>query len=242
MPGALKLSVRSAMIDERIVHDCYLGQALRQGGGVSTPFVQNVPVVALVGSRGMLPTQGTADGNAISGPASDKSEFRQRCRIGRFPATKLRPLFVSGVIGDSGGSWFRQLNNLLIDWAIDTGATNFKAGDQVTLPASGKVVPNTQVVAADLGIGNIGAGAGVFVRGQVTLASGETVYGGSARSVTTTNSAENVLKSVGQAAQWSQAGDLSTVSRTALVQGFAMQGPYGRRHVCSWLLRSRRRG
>ena len=140
-----------------------LASAPKQGGGVSTPFVQNVPGVALVGSRGMLPTQGTADGYAISGPASDKSEFRQRCRIGRFPATKLRPLFVSGVIGDSGGSWFRQLNNLLIDWAIDTGATNFKAGDQVTLPASGKVVPNTQVVAADLGIGNIGAGAGVFL-------------------------------------------------------------------------------
>lgn len=196
-----------------------LGLGGTHGGGGSTPFVQNVPMVAIVASRGMIP----AIANPVSGDTNDMSAWRVRHRIGRFPATKLRPAFVSAVLDATGASWARQPQDLPIKWALDTGATNWKLGDDVVLPSSGRVVPTTQVVAADLGLGSIGAGANIFSRGEVTLAAGQTVYGGQARSITTTNSAENVLRSQGQASQTNQAGDLSVTNRNALVYGFSPQ-------------------
>lgn len=187
------------------------------------PFVQNVPVVAIVASRGMVPAQA----NSVDGNSNDRSEWRVRHRVGRFPATKLRPLFVSSVLGSNGDNWFRQPQDLTINWAIDTGATNFKLGNQVVMPAAGKVVPNTQVVAADLGLGSIGAGATILSRGEALLSAGVVIYGGQARSVTTANVAENVLRSSGQSFQVNQAGDLATASRTTLVYGFSPQAIVG---------------
>lgn len=187
----------------------------------SGSFVQNVPALPIVASRGMVPQSGAT----ISGSTYDSSAWRIKHRVGRFAATNIRPAFVSAVIGQNHTGWTAQAQPYTVEWALEIANTSFKAGTGCTVPVGGKCVPGTGVIPSDLGIGNFSGGANIYSRGAVTgLTTGQVLAGGQAASVTTPpGSVEKLQVSAGQASQTNAFGDFSTTNWTAQAYAYSPQ-------------------
>ena len=194
---------------------------LTGAGAPTSAFVQNVPALPIVASRGMIP----ASSATISGSTFDQQAWRIRHRVGRFSATNLRPVFISGVIGANHAGWTGQAQSYTVEWALENANTAFKAGTGGSVPVGGKFIPPTGVIPGDLGLGSFGAGAGIYSRGAVTgLTAGQTLAGGQARQITTpAGSIEIEQSSLGQPSQTNAFGDMTNTNWTAQAYGYSPQ-------------------